>query len=131
MSDHDAEHIRKQVRIYVAVFAALAVLTLLTVAVSYLHLSVASHITLALLIAILKGSLVVLFFMHLISERRAIYYVLSLVLVMFFMVMWVPTHWWDTEVTTDSIWNKIPVAEAAGHGGGQHGDGHHGDEHHE
>jgi len=125
MSEHGAEHIQKQVRIYIAVFAALAALTLITVAVSYLHLSIASHITLALLIAILKASLVALFFMHLISERRVIYYVLSLVFVMFFMVMWVPTQWWTTEVTTDSIWSRIPVAEAANHGGEHHGAEHH------
>lgn len=124
MSEHGAEHIQKQVRIYMGVFAALAVLTLLTVGISYLDISVASHVSLALFVAIVKGTLVALFFMHLINERRTIYYVLGLVVVFFFMVMWVPTLWSTTDMRTDSVWTRIPVAEAAHHGGSLDGDGH-------
>ncbi len=50
-------------RIYVAVFAALAALTLLTTGVAYIDLGVFNPIV-AITIAVCKASLVVLFFMH-------------------------------------------------------------------
>jgi cytochrome c oxidase subunit 4 len=52
------------VRLYVAVFAALVVLTVATVAVSYVDLGPAS-VVVALAIAFTKAVLVLLFFMHL------------------------------------------------------------------
>ena len=55
---------RSGVRLYVAVFAALVVLTLVTVGVSYVDLGPAS-VVVALTIAFTKALLVVLFFMHL------------------------------------------------------------------
>ena len=55
---------RSGVPLYVAVFAALVVLTLATVAVSYLDLGPAS-VVVALAIAFTKALLVLLFFMHL------------------------------------------------------------------
>ncbi len=70
------KHIQKHVRIYISVFAALMVLTIVTVAVSYLHLSMGQAVALALFIAVIKGSLVACFFMHLISEKKAIYLIL-------------------------------------------------------
>jgi cytochrome c oxidase subunit 4 len=67
--DHDSpEAIRRQAKLYVMIFAALMVLTVVTVAVSYLHLSPALAILVALLIAGIKGSMVAAYFMHLISE---------------------------------------------------------------
>ena len=65
---HDPAEIDKHVRIYIMVFATLLVLTMVTVAVSYLHLEVHQAITVALLIASIKASLVALFFMHLVSN---------------------------------------------------------------
>lgn len=76
---HDvAEHIHKHVRAYITVFVALMALTVITVAVSYLDLSVGKAIALALFIACIKGSLVACYFMHLISEKKIIYLVLIL-----------------------------------------------------
>ena len=51
-------------RVYLAVFAALMVLTLLTTGVAFVDLGFFSPVV-ALTIAILKASLVALFFMHL------------------------------------------------------------------
>ena len=68
----------KHVRTYIAVFAALAALTIITVAVSYLRLAAAPAIILAITIACIKGSLVLGFFMHLINERQAIVAILLL-----------------------------------------------------
>jgi cytochrome c oxidase subunit 4 len=89
--EHGAEEIRKHVRVYLMVFVALAVLTVITVAVSYLHLPVGQSILVALVIASVKGSLVALFFMHLISERTLIYWTLLICVVFFAVLMLVPT----------------------------------------
>ena len=75
---HSAAEIDKHVRTYIMVFATLLVLTMVTVAVSYLHLEVHEAITVALLIATIKASLVALFFMHLVSERQLILMILAL-----------------------------------------------------
>ena len=90
MSGNSVEEIKKETRVYILVFVALAVLTLVTVAVSYLHLSPLAAIALALFIASIKGSLVAAFFMHLISERKLIYAVLILTAVFFLALMLVP-----------------------------------------
>lgn len=94
-SEHavDGNHpldIKKHVRTYVLVFVALMVLTLVTVTVSYLHLETHEAITIALIIATVKGSLVASYFMHLISEKRLIYSVLILTAVFFVGLMFLP-----------------------------------------
>ena len=63
----------RMLKTYLAVFGALAVLTLLTVAVSYLHLARPGAIVIAAVIAAVKASLIALFFMHLKFEGRLIY----------------------------------------------------------
>ncbi len=56
---------------YFAVWAALGVLTVLTYSIARVHLPGAWAVTVALLIAVAKGSLVALFFMHLWDQRGA------------------------------------------------------------
>jgi cytochrome c oxidase subunit IV len=92
-SDH-AVDIDRQVKVYITVFVALMVLTVITVAVSYLHLSVAWAVTVALIVASIKGALVACYFMHLIAERKLIYAVLVLTVVFFIALMALPvlTH---------------------------------------
>ncbi len=75
---HTAEEIQKHVRVYIAVFAALAVLTVVTVAISYLHLPTHKAVAIALTVAAVKGSLVAAYFMHLVSERKIIFWILLL-----------------------------------------------------
>ena len=75
---HDPAEIDKHVRTYIIVFATLLVLTFITVAVSYLHLSVGPAVAVALVVASFKASLVALFFMHLISERQVILMIMAL-----------------------------------------------------
>ncbi len=75
MSDaHSFDSIKKHRKVYVAVFVALLVGTVLTVLLRSLHFS-AFWITvaIALTVATIKASLVAAFFMHLSNERRAIY----------------------------------------------------------
>jgi cytochrome c oxidase subunit 4 len=84
-ADSGMHHVdlKKHVRIYMMVFGSLMVLTIVTVAVKYLHLPVWPAIMVALAIAIVKGSLVACYFMHLISERKLIL-ILMLATVFFF-----------------------------------------------
>lgn len=72
----DAHDIKKEVKIYYWVFAALMVLTVVTVGASYLPAGLALGIAIALFIAIIKGSFVASYFMHLRSEKKMIYVVL-------------------------------------------------------
>jgi len=88
-SDH-AVDIDRHVRVYITVFVALMVLTIITVAVSYLDLSMAIAVPVALFIAIVKGSLVAGYFMHLISEKKLIYAVLVLTVVFFAALLALP-----------------------------------------
>ena len=90
MSDAHAEDIRSHVKTYLMVFGALMVLTIVTVGVSYLHLETHEAIMIAVAVATVEASLVALFFMHLKSERKLIYYALALTAVFFLFLMVVP-----------------------------------------
>jgi cytochrome c oxidase subunit 4 len=67
---HASEH-RSHMPVYLAVWAALLVFTVLTYVLARVHLPGAWAATVALLIAMVKGSLVALFFMHLWDQRGA------------------------------------------------------------
>lgn len=81
--EHEIAHLKSHIRVYVGVFAALAVLTLVTVWASYLPISVQGHVAVALAIAALKAGLVAAFFMHLSSEKPLIYRVLLFTAIFF------------------------------------------------
>jgi len=87
---HAAEEIDRHVRVYITVFVALMALTIITVAISRVHLPVPVAITVALIVAIIKGSLVACYFMHLISEKKVIYAVLVLTAVFFVALLALP-----------------------------------------
>lgn len=90
--DHNSpEHIKAEIRVYLFVLGALALLTGLTVAVVYVfHVPERWAIAAALTIASIKGFLVAGFFMHLMSEKRLIYSVLALTVVFFIVLMLLP-----------------------------------------
>jgi cytochrome c oxidase subunit IV len=90
MDAHAADDIKKSVKTYYMIFGALMVFTVITVAVSYLHLPIAMAILVALVVASIKGSLVALFFMHLAHERKVIYWSLLLTIIFFVFLMFVP-----------------------------------------
>jgi len=94
MTSHSAADIDRHVRVYIIVFVALMALTIVTVAISYLDLPPAMAITVALFVATVKGSLVACYFMHLLSEKKLIYAVLVITLVMFVPLIALPafTH---------------------------------------
>lgn len=87
MSGHTVEEIRGEIRRYWIVGLALFLLTVVTVAVSYLDVSQGAAVLIALIIAALKGGLVAAVFMHLISERQAIYSLLILTVFFFIVLM--------------------------------------------
>ena len=112
----DPQAIRKQVRGYLMVFGALAVLTVVTVLVSYLDVSVGAAVTIALLIATVKGSLVALFFMHLSHEKKAIYWVLMLTALFFLFLIFIPIGTFADHTGTDN--QPAPVNDHAEAGQG-------------
>ncbi len=83
----EAEHGHGSVRVYLWVFLALIIGTIITVAAWKVHLpTVFLTILVALVIASVKASLVAAWFMHLSSERKAIYTILAFTS-LFFLVM--------------------------------------------
>jgi cytochrome c oxidase subunit 4 len=92
MGDH--VDIDRQVKTYILIFVTLMALTIVTVAISRLHLPVYTAVAVALIVATIKGGLVASYFMHLISERKLIYWVLGFTVVCFFAVLLLPlwTH---------------------------------------
>jgi len=90
--DNSPEAIKREVRRYLIVLGCLAVLTLITVSISRLHLPTWQAIALGLTVATIKGSLVAAFFMHLISERKLVFGVLVLTVFFFGMLLWGPWH---------------------------------------
>ena len=90
MDAHAADDIKKSVKTYYMIFGALMVLTIVTVAVSYLELATPLAVTVALIVATIKGSLVAMYFMHLLHERKVIYWVLILTVIFFVFLMFVP-----------------------------------------
>ncbi len=90
MAAHTAEEMQKHVRIYLVVFAALAGLTLITVAISYLDLTLKLAVIVAIFVATVKASLVATYFMHLISERGLIFWILAFTVLFFAVCLMVP-----------------------------------------
>jgi len=101
---HDPAEIDRHVRVYIMVFVALMVLTIVTVAVSRFHLSVPVAVAVALLVATVKGGLVACYFMHLISEKKLILAVLGLTAAFFVVLLALPvlTH-------SDGFWIPQPA----------------------
>ena len=91
MSDHNnTDSIKEHIRVYLTVFGALGVLTVVTVAVSYLDVTTIEAVFLALVIASIKASLVAGYFMHLISEKQTIIWILILTFYFFLVLMFLP-----------------------------------------
>lgn len=80
---HSIEEVKKHVKVYMAVFGALAVLTVVTVVVGYLELPMVPALIVGLFIAVLKAGLVGAYFMHLLEEKKVILSFLVLTVVFF------------------------------------------------
>jgi cytochrome c oxidase subunit 4 len=103
---HEAAEVQKHVRTYLMVGGALLVATGITVAVSYVDLGGGGNIALALIIAVIKASLVAAIFMHLNHEKTWIYGSLVLTAVFFATLMLLPIL-----TTADTPGRHRPAAE--------------------
>lgn len=94
MMQADPVEVRKIVRACVAVFAALMVCTVLTVAASQFTLAIPVAVGIALVIASVKGSMVAGVFMHLSHEKKLIYGTLAMTAFFFLTLLLLPvlTH---------------------------------------
>jgi cytochrome c oxidase subunit IV len=93
MSDHHGHDIKSEVRRYIIVFICLLVGTVVTVGAYYVHLpSVALTVAVALFIASVKAFLVAGYFMHLMSEKKMIYGILTATVFFFAGLMYL-TIW--------------------------------------
>ena len=101
MNESEAAHVRQHVRVYVMVFVALAVLTVVTVAISYLQLPTVFAISVAMVVATVKAGLVASYFMHLISEEKVILWLLILCAAFLFSVFAGPL---GTETGLGPLW---------------------------
>jgi cytochrome c oxidase subunit 4 len=108
----DTASVRTSVRQYVIVFVSLMVFTVITVAVAGLNLAAPIAITVALIIAAMKGSMVAGVFMHLSHERQWIYGALLLTAVFFVALIFIPLF-----TTSDTIGAAVPAlgGAVAGH----------------
>lgn len=97
------EDIRKHVRIYLAVFAALGVLTVFTVLASLLTVSMPLAVVIALIIASVKAFLVAAYFMHLMSDRMTIYTILILTALCLIVMLLVPVLTSADMVLSDGV----------------------------
>ena len=98
----DPESIRKHVKSYLMIGGALFLFTVITVAVNQVHLAIPLAITVALIIASIKGSMVASVFMHLSNEKKWIYAALLLTVAFFIVLMSVPLF-----TTMDNIGTPI------------------------
>jgi cytochrome c oxidase subunit IV len=112
----DSESIKKSVRTYFMIGAALYVFTAITVGVNQIHLAEVGAVTVALIVASIKGSMVASVFMHLSHERRWIYGALLLTVAFFVVLMSVPFLTGADTIGKRSAWASAPAAgEHGGH----------------
>tara|TARA_B100000700_G_scaffold318863_1_gene412891 strand:+ start:199 stop:522 length:324 start_codon:yes stop_codon:yes gene_type:complete len=95
------EDIQHHIKIYINVFIALGVLTIVTVAVSYLDVSFIEAFFIAITVATIKGSLVLGYFMHLLTERQTIIWILVTTFIAFLILLFIPLIWLTDQV---KIW---------------------------
>ena len=112
----DSAEIKKSIRTYMMVGLALLVFTGITVGANQFHFGVPVAVTVALIIATMKGSMVASIFMHLSHEKKWVYGALILTVAGFLVLMTVPFF-----TVSDSIGKHVPAiggtatAEHAGH----------------
>jgi cytochrome c oxidase subunit 4 len=114
-SDPNPAEIKKSIRTYLAIGAALLVFTVITVAANLVTLAVPAAITVALIIASIKASMVAAVFMHLNHEKKWIYGTLILTVAFFAVLMLVPLF-----TAMDSIGTPTPGPAAQMEGAVEH-----------
>lgn len=114
----EADDVKKHVRSYWMIGAALYVFTVITVAVNQVHLAVPFAVTVALIVASMKGYMVASVFMHLNHEKRWIYGALLLTVAFFIVLMTVPMFTLMDTIGTPTVHE---VSTGAAHPGAEPG----------
>ena len=112
----DPAEVKKTIRTYLMVGAALFAGTVITVAANQFHLAIPLAIVVALIIASVKGSMVAGVFMHLSHEKRWIYGALVLTVVFFVVLMMLPLLTTSDHIGTP-IHSPASAEASAGHEG--------------
>ena len=113
----DTDSVKKSIRTYLMIGAALYVFTVITVAANQVHLAVPLAITVALIIAGIKGSMVAAVFMHLSHEKKWIYGSLILTVVFFAALMCLPGFTTYDHIGKRSAWASAPAVHGAAEAG--------------
>lgn len=111
MSEKHSGHHILPLKLYLGVGAALLVLTLLTVAISFVDFG-GFNLVIAMLIATIKASLVALFFMHLLYDNK--FFLTIFIIALVFVAMFIILTMFDTlqRDTIDTIKGKPIIEEA-------------------
>jgi caa(3)-type oxidase subunit IV len=110
----DPAAVKKSIRTYLMIGAALFVFTVITVAANQVHLAVPLAITVGLIIATIKATMVAAVFMHLSHEKQWIYGSLLLTVVFFVALMLLPALTVSDGIGTPET---PTVSTGAAHGG--------------
>ena len=111
---HDLHDFKRHIKIYIAVFCALLFGTIATVSAwKWGHFSTLTlTIAVALFIACVKAFLVAGFFMHLITERKAIYAILGATVIFFAGLMYMTAWSHDQTPRGTEFWDNAPAQPA-------------------
>ena len=115
----DPAAVKKTIRKYLTIGGALFVFTVITVLANQVHLAVPFAITVALIIAGIKGSMVAAVFMHLSDEKKWIYGSLILTAAFFLVLMFIPLL-----TSSDTIGTPVHVPSAVSQGAAGEHEGH-------
>jgi cytochrome c oxidase subunit 4 len=112
----DPAAVKKSIRTYLMIGAALLVFTGITVAANLVHLETPWAITVALIIATIKASMVAAVFMHLSHERQWIYGSLLLTVAFFAILIFIPLFTgFDTIGSPVHVEKKVTTEDHSGH----------------
>jgi len=117
---HMSEDVQAHIKLYKKIGVALMVLTVVTVLVSFLPVGVALGVVLALIVATVKGSLVATYFMHLVEERKTIYFTLLLTVFFFLVLILIPLLGHTNTYGRKMVVPNSDAAVAADHGEAAH-----------
>lgn len=101
MAGHSIEEIKQTRKQFMLVLGLLAILTAVTIWLSFVDWGVRTNTTVGLIIASIKASLVALVFMHLKSEKRLIYLFLVVSAIMFLVCMFMTLLHFADPITPD------------------------------
>ena len=115
-----SEDVQAHIQLYKKIGAALMVLTVVTVLASFLPVGIALGVVVALIIATVKGSLVASYFMHLVGERKSIYFTLLLTGFFFLVLIFIPLLGHSDTYGRKMVVPNADAAVAADHGEAAH-----------